>query len=178
MYVRFRSVDTDERLHHPWVFLTYSRCSIESKDEFEEGFSDMLQRNEFTKSTYYGCREHHVTEGIHYHVLVNLGKQRNWSFKHARAKFAVDNSECDLLHISPPPARPNISQYIENCVKYCEKEKGGDCFGQRPTTSVKKQQERKRIWEEIGSQPTAPANIAKLKENFPEVIQALQLLHD
>ncbi|KAJ5751475.1 uncharacterized protein N7511_008440 [Penicillium nucicola] len=172
------TVEPEPRLHHRWVFLTYFQCSLESKDDFEEGFSDMLQRNELTASTYYGCREHHATEGIHYHVLVNLGKQPNWSFKTARSNFIVLNNECDSLHIvSTPRAEQNISRYIDDHVKYCEKEKGGDCFGQRPIASVEKQ-ELKRIWEEIGSQPDAPANIAKLKKHFPGVIQALQLLRD
>jgi hypothetical protein len=153
------SVNIEPRLHNQWVFLTYSKCSLESKNRFEEGLSEMLQRNDFPTATYYGCREHHETEGIHYHVLVNLGKQPNWSFKRAQLKFNVRNNECDSLHISTPRAKLKV----------------GDCIGQLPTSSVEKQQERKQKWKEIVSQPTAPARLAKLKENFPDVFYKCSL---
>lgn len=161
----------EPRLRHRCVFLTYSHCSIESKDEFEKGFSYMLERNDLRTATYYGCRENDETERIHYHVLVNLGKQPNWSRKHARSVFLVEGNECDSLNISTPTLQPKqkLSQFIEKHVNYCEKEKGGDCFGERPEPSVEKKLERKRKWEEIGSQPTAPAKLAMLKEEFPDV---------
>ncbi|KAJ5588831.1 hypothetical protein N7537_011509 [Penicillium hordei] len=164
------SVDTEARLRHQWVFLTYSQCSIESKDEFEEGFGEMLKRNDLPMATYYGCRESHKTEGIHYHVLLNFGRQPNWSFKYARNVLPVEGNECESLHIGTPRPRQKLSQYVENHVNYCEKEKGGDCFGERPVFSVEKQQERKRKWEEIGSQPTAPAKLAKLTEELLDVV--------
>ncbi|OQD99495.1 hypothetical protein PENSOL_c006G09603 [Penicillium solitum] len=159
---------TEDRLRHRGVFLTYSQCSIESKDEFEKGFSYMLERRDLRTATYYGCRENHETEGIHYHVLVNLGKQPNWSPKHAQSVFLVEGNECRSLNISTPQLQPKqrLSQFIEKHVNYCEKEKGGDCFGERPEFSVKKKLERKRKWEEIGFQPTAPAKLAMLKEEF------------
>ncbi|KGO37682.1 hypothetical protein PEX1_056620 [Penicillium expansum] len=162
------SVDTEKRFRHRWVFLTYARCSLESKDDFEEGFSDMLNRNGFRQATYYGCREHHKFEGIHYHVLVNLGKQPNWSYDYARSAFSVEGNECDSLNLSTR-AKQRLVQFIENHVNYCEKEKGGDCFGERPENSTEKKLERKRQWEEIGMQLTAPAKLAKLKESFPDV---------
>lgn len=156
------SVDDKARLHHRWVFLTYARCSLEVKDDFEEGFRDMLQRNNFTHATYYGCREQHAGEGIHYHVLVNFDEQRNWSNKTARERLSVAHNEGDSLHISTRRAEQPIGQFIDNHVKYCEKE--GDCFGVHPLASVEKQAKRKRKWEEIGTQPTAPAKLAKLKK--------------
>ncbi|CDM26239.1 unnamed protein product [Penicillium roqueforti FM164] len=120
----------------------------------------MLQRNKLTMATYYGCREHHETEGIHYNVLVNLGKQPKWSLKYARSMFAVEHNECESLDISTPGA----------------KQKEGDCFGQRPTSSVERQQEWKRKWEEIESQLTAPAKLAKLKEEFSDVFYKCSMI--
>lgn len=154
---------TEDRLRHRGVFLTYSQCSIESKDEFEKWFSYMLEGRDLRTATYYGCRENHETEGVHYHVLVNLGKQPNWSPKHAQSVFLVEGNECRSLNISTPQPKQKLSQFIEEHVNYCEKEKGGDCFGERPEFSVKKKLERKRKWEEIGFQPTAPAKLAMLK---------------
>lgn len=157
-----------ERLHQRWFFLTYSQCSVEEKEKFEAGFLAMLERNELRTATYYGCREHHVDEGIHYHVLVNLGQQVNWSFKTARSRFVVEGNECESLRISTPWPKQRRPQFIENRINYCEKEKGGDCFGQRPTISSEKVAERKRKCEEIGMQPNMVAKLAKLKEEFPD----------
>jgi len=42
---------------------------------------------------HYRCREHHETEGIHYYVLVNLGKQLNWSFQHDQLRLNVRNNK-------------------------------------------------------------------------------------
>ncbi|KAK4867288.1 hypothetical protein LT330_000798 [Penicillium expansum] len=167
------SVDTETRLRHRWVILTYARCSVESKDEFEQGFSDMLNRNDLRQASYYGCREHHKTEGIHYHVLLNLGRQPNWSYEHARSVLLVEGNECDSLNIATPRLKQKLARFIENHVNYCEKEKGGDCFGERPEFSVEKKLKRKRMWEDIGTQPTAPAKLAKLKESFPDVFYEL-----
>ncbi|KAJ5458435.1 hypothetical protein N7475_009823 [Penicillium sp. IBT 31633x] len=85
--VKSRKGKKNQDAHRRIVFLTYSQCTISSKDEFEARFSDMLQHIGYPDATYYGCREHHKTEGIHYHVLVNLRKQPNWSMKHARRAF-------------------------------------------------------------------------------------------
>jgi hypothetical protein len=79
------------------VYLTYSQSSLESKDEFEKGFGDMLQQNELVTATYYGCREHHEEEGINYHVLVRLGKQVNWSLKFARDCFQCEGKRVRLI---------------------------------------------------------------------------------
>jgi hypothetical protein len=127
----------------------------------------MLARNELIQATYYGCREHHETEGIHYHVLLYSGKQLNWSFKFARTRFVVEGNECHSLHIVTPRPKQNLNQFIENHVRYCEKEKGGDCFGERPKFASEKIAERKRKWEEIGSQSSAADKLALLKKYFP-----------
>lgn len=168
------SAPTEARLRHRWVFLTYSQCSIESKDEFEKWFSYMLEQKDLKTATYYGCRENHETEGIHYHVLVNLGKQPNWGSEHARSVFLAEGNECRSFK-STPRLRPtqSLSQFIEKCLSYCEMEKGGDCFGERPELSTKKRLERSRKWEEIGFQPTAPAKLAMLKAEFPDVFYKL-----
>ena len=124
----------------------------------------MLERNDYQTASYYGCREHHKSGDIHYHVLLNLGKQPNWSYTYARSAFLVEDNECESLSIVTPRPRQSLGQFIENHVKYCEKEKGGNCFGERPGFAVGKQKERKRERKEIGSQSTAPAKLAKLKE--------------
>ncbi|KAJ5357734.1 hypothetical protein N7541_004892 [Penicillium brevicompactum] len=162
------SVDTERRIHHRWLFLTYASCSITSKDDFEEAFSDTLQRNDLTIAKYYGCREHHKTEGIHYHVLVNLGRQPNWSMKYARGVFTVESNECHSLHISTPWKKQRLTEFKQKHVSYCEKVDGGDCFGQRPTMTAEKSMERKRHYEEITSQTSGRAKLAKLKELFPD----------
>lgn len=162
------SVDTEPRIHHRWIFLTYASCSIKSKHDFEEAFGETLQRNELTTAKYYGCREHHKTEEIHYHVLVKLDEQPNWSMKYAKGVFTVENNECRSLHISTPWKKQRLTEFIKNHVNYCEKVDGGDCFGQRPAMTAEKSLERKRNWEEIESQTSARAKLAKLKEIFPD----------
>lgn len=162
------SVDNEVRLHQRWVFLTYARCSLEVKEEFEESFNDMLQRNELLGATYYGCQEPHKVKGIHYHVLVNLGKQVNWSFKFARECFRVDGNDCESLHISTVRPGQSIGQFIAREVRYIEKLEGAIVFGERPVSTVEKQLERKRKWEEIGAQPTAAEKLAKVKAEFPD----------
>lgn len=92
----------EAKLHSRWVFLTYAQCSLEDKEVFERRFVDMLQRNGLSRAAYYGCRELHVDEGIHYHVLLNLSSQVNWTFSRAREQFVVEGNECDSLHISTP----------------------------------------------------------------------------
>ncbi|KRZ63944.1 hypothetical protein T10_2880, partial [Trichinella papuae] len=69
--------------------------------------------------------------------------------KYARSVLPVEGNECESLHIGTPRPKQRIGQYIENHVNYCEKEKGGDCFGERPEFSAEKKLERKRKWEEI-----------------------------
>lgn len=152
----------EARFHARWVFLTYAKCSMEEKDEFKVLFVAMLRRNGLINATYYGCREEHKVEGIHYHVLLHVGKQVNWSFKYARQCFTVGKNECESLHLSTPRSKQSLVQFVENHVLYCEKEKGGDCFGKRPSFSSEKKEDRKRKWEEIGSQVTAPAKLARL----------------
>lgn len=124
----------------------------------------MLERIDYPTASYYGCREHHKSGDIHYHVLLNLGKQPNWSYAYARTAFFVKGNECESLLIDTLQHRNSRKQFVENHVKYCEKEKGGDCFGERPEFAVGKQKEQKRERKEIGSQSTAPAKLAKLKE--------------
>lgn len=53
----------------------------------------MLQRNKLTMAIYYGCREHHETEGIHYYVLFNLGNQLTWSFQYSQLRLNVRNNK-------------------------------------------------------------------------------------
>ena len=153
------------RIRHRWVFLTYAQCSVSSKEDFEDSFQEMLDRNEFDKATFYGCQERHKVEGIHYHVLVNFGWQPNWSFGHARQCLVVEGNECSSLNISIPRPRQNPAQFVENHVKYCEKE--GDCFGKRPSLASEKVAERKRRWDEIGEQSSPEKKLKLLKEYFP-----------
>jgi Geminivirus Rep catalytic domain len=155
-------------LHRKWLFLTYAQCSLKDKEVFEQQFVEMLRHNGLFKATYYGCRELHSDEGIHYHVLLNLGDQVNWTFTSARERFAVEGNECDSLHISTPRAKQSYTKFIENHVNYVEKEAGGDCFGTRPCVGQEKVLERKRKWDEIGTQQDAVSKFAKMKEHFPD----------
>ncbi|KAJ5971794.1 uncharacterized protein N7479_001712 [Penicillium vulpinum] len=143
------SVDTETRLRHRWVFLTYSRCSLESKDEFEEHFSGMLQRNHVTMgATYYGCRENHETEGLRYHVLVRLEKQPNWSCEFMKSAFSLEGVVYDWFGISISPSRAEVPIFIEKCVYSMEMSEAGDCFGQRPILSVERWKLRQRVFDE------------------------------
>ena len=76
------------------LFLTYSRCTILEKDEFETRFVEMLTNSKIDYLGYYGCREHHDDGGIHYHVLLQLSRQPNWRMDLARAKLMVPGNEC------------------------------------------------------------------------------------
>ncbi|KAJ5168300.1 uncharacterized protein N7482_003894 [Penicillium canariense] len=160
------STGTEARLHRRWIFLTYSQCSLNSKDEFQAGFSDMLQGNKLEDTTFYGCREHDDGKGTNYYVLVNLGKQVNWHFRFARSRFLVDGNECKSIDITTPRPKQSVQQFIEDRVLDCENAKGGDCFGQRPKCPSEKL-ERKRRCEEINEQPMAPVKLSKLKTAQP-----------
>lgn len=126
-----------------------------TKELFEQRFVDMLQRNGLSSATYYGCRELHVDEGIHYYVLLNLGRQVNWTLRSARKKFVIEGNECASLHIWTPRQGQSYTKFIKNHVNYVEKEAGGDCFGERPRVGQEKTLERKRKLDEIGTQRDA-----------------------
>lgn len=157
------------RFYGRWVLLTYSKCSIESKKKFEEMFVYSLEKREVDLVKYYGCRELHEDGSVHYHVLVNVGKQLNWSYIYMRSMFTVDGNDCQSLNFSPPRPKQNINLYVANVVGYIEKESGGDCFGVRPLVGAQKAEDRKRKWEEIGEQSTAGRKMSKLKEFYPDV---------
>lgn len=133
----------EETLRIWWVLLTYAQCSLKEKEVFEQQFVEMLQRNELVEATYYGCREVGVDEAIHYHVLVNLGSQVEWTYSFAREKFAVEGHESRSLHLSMPRPKQAYSEFVENefirnWLKYVETVGGGDCFGERPCVEHEK----------------------------------------
>lgn len=152
-----------DRFHGRWVLLTYAKCSIERKKDFEEMFVYSMAKRQVDLSKYYGCRELHADGTVHYHVLVNMGKQKNWSYIHMRSRFGVDGNDCASLDFSPPRDR-NINRYVQEVVGHLEKEKGGDSFGVRPLVGAQKAEDRKRKWEEIGEESTASSKLAKPDE--------------
>ena len=161
----FTSITESEsdRFHGRWILLTYSKCSIERKKDFEEMFVYSMGKRQVDLSKYYGCRELHADGTVHYHVLVNMGKQKNWSYIHMRSRFGVDGNDCASLDFSPPRDR-NINRYVQKVVGLLEKEKGGDSFGVRPLVGAQQAEDRKRKWEEIGEESTASSKLAKPDE--------------
>lgn len=147
------------RVHHRWVFLTYSKCTLEDKVEFEAALAKCWSgTSQLRLATYYGCREHHHPCDVHYHVLVNLGLQPNWSSQFARGVFEVKGNECESLHISTSKGRQRHANFVEYHVKYMGKEKGGDFFGQRPhmarqTIKGKGGSGTRPPWSSIGGDP-------------------------
>lgn len=162
------SSKAEAAIHCRTVFLTYAQCSLENKDEFAAMFNEMLERNKLSKATYYGCREPHRVNGIHYHVLLNFGEQVNWSFSTARKCLTVPGNMCDSLNIVTRRRGQNYQDFVVNHVKYCEKIEGGDLFGERPKMSADIAAERKRKWEEIGRERNAASKLAKCKELLPD----------
>jgi len=131
-----------KRLHSRWVFLTYLQCSLTSKTAFASGISSMLDRNGLNGATFYGGREQHYGNSVHYYVLIYLAKQPNWSVTHACRCFEVDGNECQFLSIWCP-SKQQIDQFVERSVRDCER--GRDCFGQRPQLPRRGRRPRQRI---------------------------------
>ncbi|RAH76002.1 hypothetical protein BO86DRAFT_373713 [Aspergillus japonicus CBS 114.51] len=131
-----------EGVHSFWVFVTYSQCTIDDKEEFERLFRDALKQFA-PQAKYFGCRERHEEKGIHYHVLVNLGFQPTWTMERARARFTVIGNMSKSINLTPNRSA-NMWRFVRNHVEYVQK--NGDVFGK--AFSVKPGGERKQLWRE------------------------------
>lgn len=117
-----RSDDPGWRLHQRWVILTYFQCLRVGQKDINKAFNDMLHGKGFEKSACRRYRKHEDDKGIHYHVLVYLGKkQPNWSFSKAKERLLVQNLECKSMDITLLPVETkDKALFFENFVDSCE----------------------------------------------------------
>lgn len=102
------SDEVGRRVHGRHLFLTYTQCTIDGKDDFERAFKERLRDINMEDASYYGCREHHKETGIHYHVLVRFAKQPNWSFETARCWLEVGDNGVSIVIPRPKQNIANL----------------------------------------------------------------------
>ncbi|TGO47518.1 hypothetical protein BCON_0274g00050 [Botryotinia convoluta] len=156
-------------IHSRWVFLTYAQCGLKLKGDFELAFMKRLGRIGYGHGKYYGCLEHHSEEKsvIHYHVLVNFGKQPSWTLPAARKFLRVEGDrETYSLNIVTPSRGQKINNFIQNHVLYVEKY--GDVFGVRPLVGESLREEKKRKWAAVSDEKSVVAKLQKVKDEFPD----------
>jgi Geminivirus Rep catalytic domain len=154
---------------HSWLFITYSQSTLHDKSEFIEQFELMLQRNSFPRTYYFGARELHADEGIHYHVILGFGQRKRMSFKTARHLLNVSSRSDEAINFSPMKTGQSSRQYVSNCIGYCEKQ--GDVFGHIPShylVSGDRYHREQQRWNEIGQQDTLESKLAMVKHYFPK----------
>ncbi|KAJ6041365.1 hypothetical protein N7460_006755 [Penicillium canescens] len=123
------TTEDDPRLRDRFVLLEYFACSIESKDEFEKAFSDMLKREGFSKALFYGRRERHKNGSIYYHVLVSVRQDIDLGVLEARNAFSVTGNLCRWFEISPVVDFEEFKKYYNAELVIPG---GSDCFGTLP----------------------------------------------
>lgn len=170
----WRSVRGEENggyLHRSVCFLTYAQSSFENVEDFTKVFDVALDEAELTEATYYGCLEQHKGDGgdgdhgIHFHVLVQMGKQVNWSLRTARNKFCLTDDKAESVNIVVPNRGQSVGKFNKTHVEYVEKD--GITFGERPNVVGEKAEDRRRKWLAVQELATVEEQLEYVAQQLP-----------
>lgn len=132
-------------------FLTYSQSRISDPERFYDQIRDKLPEG----TEIFGCQERHQeTEGVHYHVLIQLEKRPNWKDGRGHFQLTGDDGEpdTDAIRIKPRSKRQSVASFLENVQDYIMK---GEpplppvLFGKQILPPESVGQRRKRIYSEV-----------------------------
>jgi hypothetical protein len=113
-----------KQFHCSYVFLTYSKSSLDDIQSFDDAVQSMIIRLKREKSLrdadvqYYGCLERHEDGSPHFHVLLALSKQVCWSFERAREKFLLPENFNRSVNIVVPEQGQSVYTFVRNHVNY------------------------------------------------------------
>ena len=110
------------RFNGKHIYVTWSKSTIDSKEEFEEKLLAILPAG----TSYFGGRELHEDGSPHYHVVFSFEDKQH--FRDARARFSIEG-DTNAIRIEKPKARQDYKNILENTQAYCGKD--GDTIGKR-----------------------------------------------
>lgn len=128
------------RFNGIYLFVTWSKSTIDSKQEFQEKLLPLLP----PRTQYFGGRELHEDGTPHYHVVFRFETETHWSDAYKHLSIEGDTN---AIRIEKPRPRQPARVFLENTMAYCPKE--GDVFGERLSLEGPVSEQKKRKWQEI-----------------------------
>ncbi|KAK3166742.1 hypothetical protein OEA41_009867 [Lepraria neglecta] len=119
-----KETDSDGRyrFNGKHIYLTWSKSTIESKDEFHQKLKDLLP----SKVRLFGGRELHQDGTPHYHVVCSFENKVN--YPDAAKKFSIEG-DTRAIRFEKPKTRRRVCDFLETAMANCAKD--GDTFGER-----------------------------------------------
>jgi hypothetical protein len=166
----------DGQVHCSYVFLTYSKSSIETAKDFDEAIGRLILRLKKERSLrdadirYYGCLEYHIDRTVHFHLLLSLSKQVKWTLKTAREKFLLPENYNRSVNIVVPERNQTTFSFINNHVSYIRKSaEPRDIVGKAFAAAVEARKDRQRQFEYVFAGTTKAEKYQRLMKVNPEV---------
>lgn len=165
----------DNKVHCSYIFLTYTRCSIEDIGDFKIAVKNLISRlgtEASLKSAqigYFGCLERHKDNSPHYHLLLSFSKQINWSLKSARARFLLPENFTRSVNMVVPGHHQSTYIFVQNHVRYMRKQaRQGDFVGKPFSAMLESKQDRRREFKRILDAPSKADKMELMQDLQPE----------
>jgi len=146
------------RFNGRYLYVTWSKSTIESKEEFETKLLPLLP----AKTQVFGGRELHKDGTPHYHAVFKFENKVHWTDAHKHLTIQGDTT---AIHIAKPRPRQRVDEFLETTQAYCSKD--GDTFGERMSLEGAASERKKRAWQEAVDEPDAESAWRMIRQLEP-----------